>query len=258
MIGILPKFFKIASAINPIRVGGKYDGGYIVSEDDIINSDILISLGMGSNWKFEIDFVKKNNVPVNIYDPTVNKKFFLNKVLNSILRFYRPRNLFFCINLYFSYKNFFVKNKKHIEKFVSSSFVLSSIDKEKYCTLNDVIEATSSKNIFLKIDIEGDEYRLLDHIVNYQDRIECLIIEFHNCDINLLKIKNFISKFQLNLIHVHANNYTPLSADDNLPLTLEMTFSKNYESLSDTSSLNSKLDMNNCTYREQILLEIKD
>ena len=74
----------------------------------------------------------------------------------------------------------------------------------------------------------------------------------------IIKIKNFISKFQLNLIHVHANNYTPLSADDNLPLTLEMTFSKNYESLSDTSSLNSKLDMNNCTYREQILLEIKD
>lgn len=43
---------------------------------------------------------------------------------------------------------------------------------------------------------------------------------------NLNKIKNFIKKIKINLVHVHANNYAPV-LNNKLPLVLELTFSKN-------------------------------
>jgi len=254
MIGTLPQFFQLKTIDDLIRLGGKHDGGYLVSEEDVMSSDIFISLGMGTNWKFEIDFVEKNNVSLNIYDASVNKNYFLSLIKNSIIRFYRPKNILFYLKLYFSYINFFQNNRKHIEKFVSSNLKLSINDKEKYCTINDVFRNIDSKSIFLKIDIEGDEYRILNSILTYQDRIKSLVIEFHNCDIHLSRIKNFISNFNLSLVHIHANNYSPIDANTNLPLTLEMTFSKNFTSSSNNNSLTSDLDMSNCDSREEISL----
>jgi hypothetical protein len=257
MIGTLPKFFKLKAVDDLIRLGGRHDGGYLVSEKDVKSSDILVSLGMGINWRFEIDFIKKNNVPLNIYDASVDKKYFLSLVKNSIIRFYRPSSFLFYFKLYISYINFFKNTKKHIEKFVSSNLNVCSSDKEKYCTFDDVLKNIESKNIFLKIDIEGDEYRILDTILGYQDRITSLVIEFHNCDLHLSKIENFINKFSLCLVHIHANNFTPICAQNNLPLTLEITFSKNFNLLSNKNSLNSKLDMTNSEHREEINLMLE-
>ena len=257
MNGTIPKFFQLKKVDDLIRLGGKNDGGYLVSETDVKTSDILISLGMGANWKFEIDFIKQNNVPLNIYDASVNKKYFLSLIKNSVIRFYRPGNIFFFLRLYFSYINFFKNNKKHIEKFVSSKLILNTYDKEKYCTIDDVLKDIDNKNIFLKIDIEGDEYRILDSILIYQEKLKSLVIEFHNCDLHFTKIKDFINKFNLSLVHVHANNYTPISANNNLPLTLEMTFSRNFNTLSNDNSLNSELDMSNSELREPINLNLE-
>ena len=38
-------------------------------------------------------------------------------------------------------------------------------------------------------------------------RIFFLLIEFHNVHTNLIKIRNFITKSDLKIIHTHANNY---------------------------------------------------
>ena len=34
-----------------------------------------------------------------------------------------------------------------------------------------------------------------------------LVIEFHDIDLHIEKIKNFINSFNLTLTHVHPNNY---------------------------------------------------
>ena len=151
MNGTLPKFFQLKKVDDLIRLGGKNDGGYLVSETDVKTSDILISFGMSVNWKFEIDFIKKNNVPLNIYDASVNKKYFLSLIKNSIIRFYRPSNILFYLKLYFSYIYFFKNNRKHLEKFVSSNLILSISDKKRYCTIDDVLSDIDNKNIFLKL-----------------------------------------------------------------------------------------------------------
>jgi len=120
-----------------------------------------------------------------------------------------------------------------------------------------VLNETKSKNIFLKIDIEGSEYRFLNDIVANEDRITGMVIEFHDCDIHLKKIEAFIDKFSLNLIHIHANNFAPIRLNDNLPLILELTFSK-YAELSNSHTLPHKKDMPNDEKTAEIELLIND
>ena len=59
------------------------------------------------------------------------------------------------------------------------------------------------KPLLLKIDIEGSEYRLLDEIISNQNFLSGLIIEFHDVDLNLNKINEFIENFSLSLSHIH-------------------------------------------------------
>ena len=108
------------------------------------------------------------------------------------------------------------------------------IAKNKSCTdLDSVIEEFNlNKNIFLKIDIEGSEYRILEEIISHQEKITGLVIEFHDIDLHRDKIKNFINHFSLNLIHIHPNNVDYL-CDNNDPVSLEMSFSKNPEIIND-------------------------
>ena len=85
----------------------------------------------------------------------------------------------------------------------------------------------SDKNIFLKIDIEGHEYRILDDILKIQNNIIGLAIEFHDVDLHLKRIEDFIKKFKLKIIHIHINNY---SFDHlKIPNLIELTFSKNFK-----------------------------
>ena len=97
-------------------------------------------------------------------------------------------------------------------------------------------------NIFLKIDVEGAEYRFLDDLISNQNRISGLVIELHDCDIHLKKIKEFIRSFDLNLIHIHANNHAPIKLEDGLPVVIELTFSK-FSELSNSNNLPNILDM---------------
>ena len=66
-------FLKPIKNENLIRVGSEKDGGYIVDSNLIKNNDCLLSLGMGDDWSFELDYLKKNdNGIINIYDHTIN------------------------------------------------------------------------------------------------------------------------------------------------------------------------------------------
>ena len=45
---------------NLIRMGATNDGGYLLPSD--YKADLLISLGLGDDWKFELDLIKNNYV----------------------------------------------------------------------------------------------------------------------------------------------------------------------------------------------------
>ena len=74
------------------------------------------------------------------------------------------------------------------------------------------------------------------------------IIEFHDIDLHIEKIKKFIEDFELNLIHCHVNNCGPIK-DDMYPTQLEITFSyindDNKKEHSQNFDLPHSLDMPN-------------
>ena len=125
-----------------------------------------------------------------------------------------------------------------------------NVASSSHCTFLEVINKTNHKNIFLKVDIEGSEYRFLEDIVANSERITAMVIEFHNCDIHLQEIHDFLQKFSLNLVHIHANNMALTTLDNNLPLVLELTFSKNAKLL-ESFTLPHKLDMPNSKYSDE-------
>ena len=98
--------------------------------------------------------------------------------------------------------------------------------------------------MFLKIDIDGSEYRILEELVELQNHFSALIIEFHDVDLNLKKISDFIEKFKLILTHIHPNNYGFLS-HDNLPTVIECTFEREPEIIAGEITLPNKFDQPN-------------
>ena len=88
----------------------------------------------------------------------------------------------------------------------------------------DNILKNLEKNFFLKIDIEGSEYRILDQIIKNSKKINGLAIEFHDFDLHQNVIKKFVNELDLKLVHIHVNNYGTINSDG-IPSTIEFTFS---------------------------------
>jgi hypothetical protein len=253
----LPNFFTFKSANDLIRIGKKNDGGYLVSRSDINMSDVLISLGIDEDWSFEKDFADIKNIEVFSYDASINQKVFFKKfiksLLLSVLLLRNPKTTIHYLRIFLNYKKFWGQPQNHhISKFVGINTNASN-----YCTLSNILSSTKHKNIFLKIDIEGSEYRLLNTLILNQDRISGLVLEFHDCDLHINSITTFIQNFSLQLVHIHANNYAPIRLDDGLPLVLELTFSKYCKVLNETC-LPHRFDMPNDENRPEINIKIKN
>ncbi|WP_170610674.1 FkbM family methyltransferase [Ruegeria arenilitoris] len=245
----LPSYFSFSQANDLVRIGRQNDGGYLVSMSDIEKSDLLIGLGICDDWSFENDFIKHKDVEVIAYDASVNFRFWLKRVLVETIK--NPFSLH-GVKKVISYRKFFQGKRRHIKKFVG----LSTLN-ESHCTFLEVLNEAGNKNVFLKIDVEGSEYRFLSDILNNEDRVTGMVIELHDCDIHLDEIEEFIRKCGLSLVHIHANNYAPIRLDDNLPLVLELTFSKHAE-LSNSCTLPHKLDMPNNKNSPEYELLISD
>lgn len=244
-IGVLPSFLKLKSPEDLIRLGKKNDGGYLVSKSDIYQTNFLISFGINDDWSFESDFTNLRNMPLLAYDASVNLKFFIKITIISIFNLKNFSNIFHGPYKIIKYFLFFRGDKKHIKKYVGIN------SPENYISLKNILNSVASDSIFLKVDIEGSEYRLLTTIIDYQERLTGLVIEFHDCDLHIEKIKFFIEHFKLRLVHVHANNYAPIIPESGLPTVLEMTFSK-FSQSNNYIDLPHKLDMPNDRLSEEI------
>lgn len=222
----LPIELKLNSSDDLIRIGRDIDGGYLVSIKDVTNTEILISMGICDDWSFEQEFLRYAEVPIIAYDASVGFNVFFSKFLLACLRFYKPDLIFKSLGTLISYLIFFRKNKVHIQKFVSCKVRENASHNSLYTTIEEIFKKTKSNKIFLKIDIEGSEYRILESILKNQNRISGLIIEFHEADLNIDLIKKFISTTNLNLVHIHGNNTGLIIKGDQFPTSLEITLSK--------------------------------
>ena len=251
MNAFIPSFFKHKRPSDLVRVGRANDGGYTISEKDIIETSHLISLGMDDDWSFESGFKLINEVPISIYDGSISKRHFLKRMIRSILRVEKQFILLKSIKKYLSYISFIQDEVKHIEKFVG-------LDRDGFITMCNVFKKTDSNKIFLKIDIEGGEYRLLDSIIENQDRLTGMVMEFHDCDLHLALIENFLSIFSLSLVNIHANNYGPIDDKTGLPVSLELSFSSQAVKSNDFCSYPNSIDQTNNSFRDEIIINFSD
>ena len=208
-----------------IRLGNKRDGGYVIPKKLINEVDVLISFGISNDWSFEANFKKLNpNLIIHGYDHSVSRKVFVRNIryilLDMVLLRLSIRRLKNSINDLFSYLTFFKGDVAHFQKRIHN-YVHHSYD----ITFDEVIVKTKSKNIFLKVDIEGSEYRIIDSIMKYKDRIDAIAIEFHNADALRPMFISAIKKIQkqFKIVHFHINNYAGYYKDG-LPECSEITF----------------------------------
>ena len=110
--------------------------------------------------------------------------------------------------------------------------------------------------IFFKIDIEGSEYEILEEIIHFQNQIVGLCIEFHSCNKNLHQIIKFIENLNMEIVHIHANNYKfPLPNE--IPDVLEVTFARDPNIQGEFLGLPNALDMPNKSRENEIILNFK-
>lgn len=214
------------------RLGKDNDGGYVIPKTIIKKSDGVLSFGINKDWSFENDFYKKNKVKIHCYDHTVKlfsllkysiKCFFLSLFYLIILDRKRLNRSFNGINIIQKYNSFFNKNIVHIKKRI---WINNKYENIKISDAIDKIISLGVKNIFIKMDIEGDEYETLSYILNYKKNIIGLVVEFHQInkrskDFNTI-INNLKSSFYI--AHVHGNNYSKIDNVSNLPSSLEISF----------------------------------
>ena len=240
----LPICFKPKKKYNLHRFGKDFDGGYLVCKDSLLKSDTLVSFGINDDWSFEKDF-KNINSEARVFcydDKPILKYLFKKLIINTIFLFshFNLNKVFFLIKKII----YFLKDKKKL------TFIKKKIS---YGDLKEIIKDIESDFIFLKIDIEGFEYRILEEILLYQKKFTGIIIEFHDIDYHKDLIKNFINKLNLNLVHIHPNNNSLIDYNND-PTCVEITFEKKPVESEGAFTLPNELDMKNDPKKKDILL----
>ena len=210
-----------------IRIGNIGDGGYVIPKYSM-TADSLLSFGVGNNWTFEKHWLLLNSkINISAYDATIDVDQFDPLISED-------------------YKSFFTVNAKHLSENVSIDNV-------------DTILKKVGPNTFLKMDIEGDEYKIISNISKASNLIG-LVIEFHN-----LYLEDYIIQFKnamkilgntFNVVHLHANNYSGIN-EDGLPHTIEISFLRKEYCLAEHKRYDiylNQLDSPNCPQREDYLL----
>ena len=242
---MLPKQFKPNHLYELIRLGRNNDGGYVAGKNSVINSSALISFGINDDCSFEKDFKNLRNINVFCFDYDAGASFWFKKFRRALRKSLKGEIKLlkdFFINI-FNYSFFFNRSgsfflKKRIVGKKDNYLLSGEININKIIKNNNF-----KKKLFLKVDIEGSEYEILEDIISFSSYINGLVIEFHDVDLNLNKIINFINSIDLELIHIHPNN--AINYRNNIPPCLEFSFERNPIIVSNDVHFPHNLDQKN-------------
>jgi hypothetical protein len=217
-----------------VRIGrADSDGGYVIPEDLIRGTNVLVSLGLGDDWSFDEDFLRRNPRARLIgVDHTVNPWFLTRlrvesafkvpaytllgnqaKVAKWTERLQRAR----------SYRGFFAPPNQHIIKRVASGDSGSDISLGAILAMTP---ASGAPDVFVKMDIEGSEYEVVPAIVAGSSRINGLAVEFHHLDKDAARFNAACARLRehFHIVHVHASDPNPYDEANGFPAAVEITF----------------------------------
>lgn len=217
---ILPATWQPRSAVGLVRVGPEEDGGYVIGANALARAKRLVSGGLFDDWRFEIDFQARTGCEMDCYDPSVTPKFWAKRYYAYAMAVRAGRTKPRDFLRYFEFNRFFDgRRNRHHQSYLT--YPTWGTD------LRTAIGQASDASVFLKIDIEGSEYRVLPDIIARQDAISGFVIEFHDVDLHMDRISRFIDDAALWFFveHLHINNYGAL-APNGLPTAIEMSFGR--------------------------------
>lgn len=197
---IVLKFKAIDGGISLIRMGGNYDGGYLIP-DDLEGIKYSFSPGVSNIANFESDCLQRGIISF-LADYSVDKP---------------PLNLPGC---------------RFLKKFVGAYNNDTTITLEKW--ISESLPPDYSDDLMMQMDIEGAEYETLlatpDAIL---EKFRIILVEFHNFNqldnkphYNLVNatIEKIRERFEP--VHLHANNYEKVANVNGvlMPNAIEVTF----------------------------------
>lgn len=220
------------AALRPIvvddlaRYGHRGDGGYVLPASALRDIDAVLSFGVSTDWTFEEDLAaRKPDLIIHAYDHTVGAKQLRQRIALDLrtMSIGRAgvRPLLGSIRALSSYRRFFRDAHVHFPQ-----RVYSRLDEGCDVTVAQVFARLPPRSrVLLKMDIEGGEYRVMRHVLEFADRIDVMIVEFHDTDplreTFTSSIERICSEFKV--VHVHGNNFAG-RAEDGLPEVLEVSF----------------------------------
>lgn len=208
---MLPQAWKPVDSSGLILVGGPGDGAYVVAREAVEQADLLISMGLSDDWSFEEGFLRLGPARVVCFDGTVGLRFWMKRTLQALIRGKLSQTLKFP-----RYRAFFARAACEHRQ------LMIGYDGPGAVSLATVLKEFPDAAIFIKMDIEGSEYRILDQIVAIKDRLTGLAIEFHDIDLHRARIDAFLSGMDgFTVVGLHPNNYGGTDANGD-PLVIEM------------------------------------
>ncbi len=219
-------------------MGRTGDGGYVVKKSIVQDSNVLLSFGINDDWSFEKDFIKLNkaNCKCFAYDYSINRFSNLNIAIKQIKYFFGDflkRKKINLIRLWFAYISF-IRFLDFNFFFIKHSFFSIGLDSESnssFNTFKEIIDDNklNSKKIFLKIDIEGMEYKVISQILTNSENILGITIEVHDLHTRKEEYEYLIQQIEskFTIYHIHENNYSSIELIGGLPNVLELSFISN-------------------------------
>lgn len=178
-----------------IRLGGQMDGGYLVPQSAVNYSQGLLSFGLGDDFTFDQDWHRlKPQDPIHMYDASVDGNNIKIRVNTGVRG---------DINIKSEYHQFFQGNVKHWVEYIGPENFAEALDR------------IGVDQVFIKMDIEGSEYPLIDLFVQHHKRIVGIAMEWHDCANRDPKWKEAVDKLNTHyaIVHLHGNNHVTPDAE---------------------------------------------
>ena len=226
-----------------VRVGRDNDGGYVICERVCAATEVLIGLGINTDWSFEADFVRRNpRVRVVGVDGSISpdewKARALRELRYALLRLARVRpgavrdawrDASEMARLGWGFTRFFRGRHRFVQRFITATPSSTSIT---WASLADSLRSVPGAPLpptFLKMDIELAEYDVLPDVLHDERDLDALVgiaLEGHACATRWPQVMELVERLRerFAIVHVHGNNCAPLAGDPPIPDVLELTF----------------------------------
>jgi hypothetical protein len=240
MIARVPEFLRPVRTQGLVRLGEVLDGGYVVSRAAIEASDCLVSMGVSTNWEFEKAFLAERrtagrDLVIHAYDHTVDAGRLDLYRLKQIARYCLSRDAKHLMHTRMAggFRTFFDgSTATHFKQRVWRD------DADGSASIETILaRVPAGRSVFVKMDIEGAEYRILPDLARHAERIVGLVIEFHDLDILRSNFESLHAQLaeSYHVTHVHVNNAGGLGPDQFANI-LEVTYEQKTLCSADTDA----------------------